>query len=96
MVIGVATLVTRFLLPTMFRSPVLAQMVLLLGVAVMVTGIWGLLLARRATQRMAETGHMSGLTLATLGTWIGWGNVGLTVAGFFLGPIGNILGSLPR
>jgi hypothetical protein len=33
--------------------------------------------------------------LATLGTWIGWGNVVLTVAGFFLAPVDNFL-HMPR
>ncbi len=33
--------------------------------------------------------------LATVGTWIGWANVGLTVAGFFLAPVDNFL-NMPR
>jgi len=95
-VIGVATLVTRFMLPMMLRSPALAQLVLPLSLLVMVGGFGGLLLGRRAAQRVVETGDTRWGMLATLGTWIGWGNVALTVAGFFLAPVHNILDNVSR
>lgn len=94
--IGVATLVIRFMLPMMSRSPALAQLVLPLSILVMVGGFGGLILGRRAAQRVADTGEMRWGMLATLGTWIGWGNVALTVSGFFLAPFRNILGNAPR
>lgn len=55
-----------------------------LSVVVIVSGVGGLILARRATRRLAEAGDKRGLGLATLGAWIGWGNVALTATGFFL------------
>ncbi len=94
-VIGVAALVIRFMLPMMSRSPALAQLVLPLSLLVMVGGVGGLLLGRRAAYRTHESVDKRGGMLATLGTWIGWGNVGLTVAGFFLAPVDNFL-HMPR
>ena len=96
-VIGVATLVTRFMLPMMSRSPALIQqMVLPLSLLVMVGGVGGLILGRRAAQRVADSGDMRWGMLATLGTWIGWTNVALTVAGFFLTPFQSILDNVSR
>jgi hypothetical protein len=94
-VIGVAALVIRFMLPMMSMSPGIGQWVVPLSLLVMVGGVGGLLLGRRAAYRTHESVDKRGGMLATLGTWIGWGNVGLTVAGFFLAPVDNFL-HMPR
>jgi hypothetical protein len=94
-VLGVATLAIRFLLPIMARSPGISQLVVPLSLLVMVGGVGGLLLGRRAAYRTHENVDRRGGMLATLGTWIGWGNVVLTVAGFFLAPVDNFL-HMPR
>jgi hypothetical protein len=96
-IIGAATLIGRFMLPLMSRLPGLITLVMPLSFLVLIGSIGGLLLARRATRRIADTGYTRGLlTLATLGTWIGWANVALSFAGFFLWPVGTILDNVPR
>jgi hypothetical protein len=85
--IGLTTLAIRFLLPMMSRSHVLAQLMVPLSLLVVVGSVGGLLLSRRAAYRTHESADRRGGMLANLGTWIGWFNVALTVAGFFLSPV---------
>lgn len=95
-VIGLACLVMRFILGAMSRNPELLQLAALLDWPVLLGGIGGLILARRASHRILETGDKRRYMLATLGTMIGWVNVGLVVVSFISWPIRSIFANLPE
>ncbi|MGH2672070.1 MAG: hypothetical protein ACRDHC_03735 [Actinomycetota bacterium] len=54
------------------------------GIAGLIVHVAGLLLGLRARRLIAGSGDARGVTLATVGIWIGWVNIVLWVLGFVL------------
>lgn len=96
-VIGGAALALRLLIPLLARfSPTSIVYLFPLTWLMLPGSVGGLLLGLRARRSIAATGDAHGLTLATVGTWIGWTNVALFFLGFVLPPLEVLLSGASR